>query len=95
MEKANLVLLGEVFETVNARLSGTCWHGLTELDASCKVANRGGLLVTVGITYPVAERCDSVMDPSELAHIITIGVFGIARPKPLMIFGWPRRGLGD
>lgn len=47
------------------------------------VALRGGLLTTVGMTSAEAMRCESVMEPSELFHMMTIGVFAICVPKPL------------
>ena len=46
-------------------------------------AVRGGFESTVGMTSPGALRCESVTDPSELFHMITIGVFIICFPKPL------------
>ena len=46
-------------------------------------AVRGGLATTVGITSAGAMRCESVTDPSELFHMMTIGVFAICVPKPL------------
>jgi hypothetical protein len=47
------------------------------------VAVRGGLGSTVGITSAGALRCESVKVPSELLHMMTIGVFAIVEPKPL------------
>ena len=46
-------------------------------------AFRGGLLSTVGMTSAGAMRCESVTEPSELFHMMTIGVFAICFPKPL------------
>ena len=56
---------------------------LTELSSTDKEATLGGFLSTVGITSEGAERCESVMLPLELGHIITIGVSAIDTPKPL------------
>ena len=56
---------------------------LSELSAACAVATRGGLLSTVGITSCGALRCESVIEPSEFGHMITIGVLAICEPKPL------------
>lgn len=53
-------------------------------DASA-VAMRGGLESTVGMTSDGAFRCESVTDPSEFGHIMTIGVFAICAPKPLHV----------
>lgn len=66
----------------------------TVLRAVEAVATLGGLLCTVGYTFPVAVRCESVMFPSELAHMMTIGALAIAVPKPLYVCmsGW---GLWD
>jgi len=36
----------------------------------------------VGITSPLAVRCDSVTDPSEFGHMMTIFALAIAFPKP-------------
>lgn len=47
------------------------------------VAILEGLLCTVGITSLVAMRCESVMLPSELGHMMTISVLAIVFPKPL------------
>lgn len=53
------------------------------LNADSSVAVRGGLGSTVGITSAGACRCESVMDPSEFPHMMTIGVFAICAPNPL------------
>ena len=61
-------------------------HGtavLTELDAADRLATRGGLLTSVGMTSPPAWRWETVMVPSVFGHKITIGVFGICFPNPL------------
>lgn len=47
------------------------------------VAILEGLLCTVGMTSLVAMRCERVMLPSELGHMITISVLAIVFPKPL------------
>lgn len=47
------------------------------------VATRGGLETRVGITSPEACRCESVTEPSEFPHIMTMGVLDIWVPKPL------------
>ena len=68
-------------EMVNEKLE------LPELEnadvASSVVATRGGLESTVGMTSPGAVRCESVKLPSELCHMMTMGVFAIVEPKPL------------
>lgn len=48
-----------------------------ELSDGWTVATRGGFGSTVGITSWGAFRCDSVMVPSVLGHIMTIGVLAI------------------
>ena len=48
-----------------------------------RVATRGGLDTTVGITSDDACRWERVMLPSELDHIMTIGELAIVCPKPL------------
>ena len=53
------------------------------LAAASALATRGGDESTVGITSPGALRCESVMLPSELGHMMTIGVFAIWVPNPL------------
>ena len=50
-------------------------------------ATRGGFESTVGITSPGAVRCESVILPSELGHIMTMGVFAMVDPKPLQMNG--------
>lgn len=84
MEKANLAL-PEVLNFLSTKPPRQARRVLlTELIACSRVACLGGLLSTVGITNPRAERCDSVMDPSEFDHIITIGVLDIRVPNPLV-----------
>ena len=55
----------------------------TELSDVDKVATRGGLATTVGITSADVLRWERVMEPSELGHIMTIGEFAIVLPNPL------------
>lgn len=57
---------------------------LTELDAADRVATRGGLLTSVGMTSSPAWRWETVIVPSVFGHRITIGVFGICFPNPLV-----------
>ena len=45
------------------------------LSAGSTVATRGGDESTVGITSPGAVRCESVILPSLLGHMMTIGLF--------------------
>ena len=56
---------------------------LTEINDFWRVAVRGGLESTVGIISAGALRCERVTVPSELGHIITIGVLAIWAPNPL------------
>jgi hypothetical protein len=56
---------------------------LTVLSVFESVAIRGGLATTVGITSVGACRCERVMVPSELPHMITMGVLDICVPNPL------------
>ena len=53
------------------------------LNALSRVAVRGGLGSTVGMTSDGALRCERVIEPSEFGHIMTIGVFAICEPNPL------------
>ena len=55
-------------------------------------AVRGGFGSTVGMTSEGAIRCESVTEPSELFHMMTIGVFAICFPKPLSAASASRRG---
>lgn len=56
---------------------------LTELRIVDRLATLGGLLTTLGVISPDALRWDSVIEESELAHIIIIGELAIVFPKPL------------
>lgn len=47
---------------------------VTSLEAASAVATRAGFESSVGMTSPGAVRCERVMVPSELGHIITIGL---------------------
>ena len=53
------------------------------LAAASALATRGGDESTVGITSPGALGCERVRLPSELGHMMTIGVFAIWVPNPL------------
>lgn len=50
-----------------------------------KVATRGGLATTVGMTSAGACRCEIVTVPSEFPHMIIMGVLDIWFPKPMPI----------
>lgn len=50
---------------------------------SCADALRGGLDTGVGCTSPDACRCDKVIEPFSLGHMMTSGVSGIWVPNPL------------
>jgi len=66
----------------------------TTLNPVAKVAVRGGLESTVGITSLDALRCESVAVPSLFIHIMTMGVLAICEPKPLN-FGVKHGGRSD
>ena len=56
---------------------------VTDVVALSVVAIRGGLETRVGMTSAGACRCESVTEPSALAHMMTMGVSAICFPKPL------------
>jgi hypothetical protein len=60
-----------------------CGEEQTELRDVDKLAMRGGFATTVGVASEDAKRCESVMESSELDHIMTIGEFAIVLPNPL------------
>ena len=55
----------------------------TTLAAVSNTATLGGLRSTDGSTVLRAILCESVMESSELIHIITMGELAIRRPNPL------------
>ena len=62
-------------------------RGRTELSNVDRVATRGGLATIIGITAADAWRCERVIEPSELDHMMTMGELAIMVPKPLNIRG--------
>jgi hypothetical protein len=56
---------------------------LTLINEGSGVAILGGSLTTVGITSADVSRCDSVIVPSELGHMMTMGECAMVLPKPL------------
>ena len=77
------MMLPSLFESVGTvKLIFGLLPERTERDCA-SVAARGGFGSTVGMTSWGAFRWESVMEPSEFGHIITMGEFAICWPKPL------------
>ena len=62
-------------------------RGRTELSNVDRVATSGGLATIIGITAADAWRCERVIEPSELDHMMIMGELAIMLPKPLHIRG--------
>lgn len=86
LEKAQMMLSLELLVSTGMVNTSLGLVPVSVLSDASAVAVRGGLESTVGMTSAGAFRCESVTDPSEFGHIMTIGVFAICAPKPLQRF---------
>ena len=82
-ENAQMMLLLELLVPTGMVKTSFGLLPVSTLSDESAVAFRGGLGSTVGITSDGALRWESVIDPFEFGHIMTIGVFAIVDPNPL------------